>query len=66
MKCGLATVYYIFQVPLMQKTKHDNVDHQTNTTPSQEISWKSHDNCENNMKLNNVDGLLILHSCYRA
>jgi len=28
MKCGLATVYYIFQVPLMQKTKHDNMDHQ--------------------------------------
>ena len=59
-KRGLATVYYIFQVPLKQKTKHDNVDHQTNTTRSQDSSWRSQDNCQNNMKLNNVDGLLIL------
>jgi len=44
----------------MQKTKHDNVDHQTKTTTSQESGWRSHDICQNNIKLNNVDGLLIL------
>jgi hypothetical protein len=60
MRYGLADMYYIFQVPLMQETKCDNVDHQTNTTPSQETSQRSHNNCQNNMKFNNGNSLLIL------